>query len=207
MASTQKGHGGKAHPHPGDGRAQDNERAITGSIHVRGEVETQVPSDLVEEYRTSNHKADSRENKRFALEILTLVLVVAGAAFAFVQMRQAQKSANAAVSQAEISKEELAASERPWVAFEVTDGTIQISDKAATIVSTARVVNSGHSVAKNLAYRPFLAVDERYSGRECESAAKDAQKMAGDAHPGTVVFPNQVARFETPAIVEFDQWN
>src|SRR6202044_4019620 len=76
MAKTPSG--GKRTPYSGgnddDGKKQL--RHLTGDINVSGEIKTEFPPKLVEEYSTANDKNERRETKRYFLELISVVLLL-----------------------------------------------------------------------------------------------------------------------------------
>ena len=63
------------HSDPHHTEADNHERHISGSINVRGEIETKRPPDLTQEHATERKQDNAREKKKFVLEIGTLVVV------------------------------------------------------------------------------------------------------------------------------------
>ncbi|HEY1993185.1 MAG TPA: hypothetical protein VGG81_02195 [Edaphobacter sp.] len=80
MSKHPKSGSGKPHPNPNNDGGDDNKRKISGEIHVRGGIETNVPASLIEQYKTARNEDKSRDNWRFLVEILTLgaVIIYAG---------------------------------------------------------------------------------------------------------------------------------
>jgi hypothetical protein len=72
--------GGNPHLDPNQGGGQAQQRQIRGEIHVRGEIEANVPTSFIEQYKVARRENTSRDNWRFCIEMATLaaVLIYAG---------------------------------------------------------------------------------------------------------------------------------
>jgi hypothetical protein len=68
--------GGKSHPQPHQGGAQHNKCDVSGSIDVRGVIEAKLPPDLQKERDTAEEKKETRDRRRYVIEILTLIFVI-----------------------------------------------------------------------------------------------------------------------------------
>ena len=101
---------------------QEQERYISGNIGVVGQVEANFPRELIEEYKTSNRQAHTRENARdrrevwrFRVEIITLIFVVFVALLSIIQSRQSVRTANAAAEANKLAKANFWLDERPFI--------------------------------------------------------------------------------------------
>lgn len=95
----------------GDGAA----RRIKGTV----EVEARLPRELTEEYSGSSKETSGRENQRLLLEKITLVVLLCVALLNLFQARQSSRSASAAENAANIARDTLKVSQRPWVFMDV----------------------------------------------------------------------------------------
>ena len=56
--------------------ADDHKRDISGSINIRGEIETKRPPDLAQEHATERTEDHAQDKKRFVVELITLIFVI-----------------------------------------------------------------------------------------------------------------------------------
>jgi hypothetical protein len=105
------------HPGPHDNPAADNERHISGSINVRGEIEAKRPPDLTKEHNTEREQDKTSERKRFVVEIATLVLVAIYAGLTLWQACSANTSSKEAVKSNGISRDALVTVQRAFIVF------------------------------------------------------------------------------------------
>ena len=68
--------GGKPHPDPNDAGTAENKCNVTGSIHVRGEVEVKTPVEEKEERDTAQKKQESRDKIHLVIESIGLAFVI-----------------------------------------------------------------------------------------------------------------------------------
>lgn len=60
------------HSGPDHAEADNHERHISGSINVRGEIETKRPPELTQEHNTERKEDNAHEKKKYRVEIATL---------------------------------------------------------------------------------------------------------------------------------------
>jgi hypothetical protein len=65
---------------------------VTGDIHVRGEIETKIPPNLAKKRDTAEEKKETREKRRFVVEVLTLIFVIIYAGITFFQWRDLRRN-------------------------------------------------------------------------------------------------------------------
>ncbi len=89
-----------------------DKRNVTGDIRITGQVKADFPADIIEAYKASNRHTDaqeekenSREDKRFKIECVTLFFVILLAVVSLVQTKQAIKSTQAAMISATAAQE------------------------------------------------------------------------------------------------------
>jgi hypothetical protein len=105
------------------------------------------------------------------------------------------QSTTAATSQAKTAQQEFKASQRPWVSLSVTAEILFIRGDNVWLQPTSiTMVNYGHSVAKNVRYRPWLIAEERETSKECETST---DVRAGE---GQILFPSEVGKGTFDAI-------
>ena len=108
----------KQYPDGSTPQAGDNTRRISGDVGIRGKIEADFPPGLVEDYKSSNRKTDTRESNRFIVECVTLVFVAIVAVFGAIQTCQSIRSANATRSAADTASKTLEM-DRPYVSVEL----------------------------------------------------------------------------------------
>lgn len=115
---------GDIHPASGDNNSREQKRKVTGELHVRGEIEANIPRVAIQEYRAVIQENTPRDNWRFTVECVTLFFVIAVAIMGCIQTRQAIISAGAAQSAAQTAKSTLTASQGAYVTIGRKDGTV-----------------------------------------------------------------------------------
>jgi hypothetical protein len=102
-------------------------------------------------------------------------------------------------TQADTSRRELESSQRPWLTLKVTGEKLIINkDFAAIDPTTAFWTNTGHSVAQNVSYYPWLITNETQTGKECEKS-RVTKEDAERRHIGTASFPGESVGLHFPA--------
>lgn len=123
-------------------RNKPRETAVSDSptsAHIDGGgVEAAFPPQLAKEHTTG--KQESREQKKFWIEVATLVVVAAYTSITFWQAC----STSQAVSD---SSEHFVLDERPWITITYDTAPIGIN---SPVVSRFHIVNTGKTAAKNL---------------------------------------------------------
>jgi hypothetical protein len=94
-------------------------------------------------------------------------------------------------TQADTSRRELDSSQRPWLTLKVNAEKLVINKEFAVIdPTTAFWTNTGHSVAQNVRYYPWLITNETQTGKECEKSG-GTKGAAEREHVGTSSFPGE----------------
>jgi hypothetical protein len=183
----------KPHPHPNQNSGQEQQRKISGDIHVRGEIEANVPESFIEKYKAVRNEQTPRDNARFVVECATLGLVFIYAGLTAIQSCQSLKSANAAESAAKTASRELELSQRPWVDADTQiGGPLFYNVNGANFMFTFTLRNSGRLPALNTFIEPKMAVifnDEDPTQIRNELCA-DAKKTVKTSAIGVTLFPN-----------------
>lgn len=65
----------ETHTDPHNEPADDHERHISGSINVRGEIETKRPPNLTEEHNSEREEDTARDQKKYVVEFITLIVL------------------------------------------------------------------------------------------------------------------------------------
>lgn len=85
-------------------------------VQINGKIDTDVPAALTE-YQQGQIKSETREDRRFFVEIGTLLFVICTAGFAFWQGCSAKESADAGVRAAKAAELSLTDVQRPFIYF------------------------------------------------------------------------------------------
>lgn len=130
MSGHHKTGSGKPHPQPNEDDGKKQKRQVSGEVHVRGEIEANVPANFIEQYKAARQENTSRDNWRFFVEIATLVFVIAYSGLTALMYIANKKSADAAKSAADTAATSLRIDQRAWVGLikvSLTDGTKPVS--------------------------------------------------------------------------------
>ena len=180
------------HPDPNHPEGDNHERHISGSINVRGEIETKRPPDLVKEHATERKEDAAHEKKKFVVECITLAVVAIYAGLTAWQGCSTKTAADAAQSAAitadatlKSSKEQFRTDERPYLwagpkaAFSDTKGQgvifIPVGNDKVSVNIAVDVVNSGKSPAIEV-----IATPSHLKIGPSEVAAKEAKDWRPD---------------------------
>jgi hypothetical protein len=141
MSKHPKPGGGKPHPQPNQNRTRDNKTEISGDIFVRGEIETHLPPSEVQKLATAEEKHDTRENKRYLVELITLLVVIIYGALTGWQAWETRQAVKAA-SEANRLNEELVRGR-----IQVIVRLKNIPEVGKTLLVPVEITNRGHSIA------------------------------------------------------------
>jgi hypothetical protein len=134
--SHQNNQGGESH----QGHPANNERNVKGNIHVHGEIQTHISPRLQEQQDSRNKRDDSRETRRFIVEIVGALLI---AIYAGITVWQACLSRDLIT----LTKEQFYTSEQPYV-WPTADPPIFTDEKP--ISWNVKYTNYGKSIALNV---------------------------------------------------------
>lgn len=157
----------KPHPQPNQASAQHDKCDVSGSIEVRGVVETKIPPNLEKKHDAADEKNETREKRRFVVEVLTLLFVVIYAFVTYLQWRDLRHN----------FKEE----QRPYLAMaanQVPQATIGPTKFGAAFTAQIPLMNFGKSPAVHV-FRAFEIMVPEKPGND-ESAWEEVQSK-GDA--------------------------
>ena len=137
-----------------DGNGDDGKKQLrhsTGDIDIRGEVKTEFPAKLVEEYVNANDKNERRERKRFRVELISLFLLLLVAIANIIATHMSSISADAARDAAKTARSALVDGQRAVVSAE----TFTIARQAEhgqvdALQFTTGWKNSGTTPTRNL---------------------------------------------------------
>lgn len=179
------------HPKPGANKphqagTQHDKCDVTGSIHVRGEIETTVPPDFAKKRDVAEEKQEARDKLRFRVEVTGLVFVIIYAGLTAWQGWSSQKATNAAKNAADTAHDALVLDERPWVGTN-NHLSVQIV-KGSPIKIHLEIQNFGKSPAfneasfNNVTDRPINVPMPKFVGYS-----------RSDAGPTVTLMPNSIA--------------
>jgi len=140
-------------PSPSIKNGGKEKREISGAIRIAGEIETEFPPDIKDEYITSSRDSTARERKRYKVERVTLGFVILVALLNLIQAVESVRSANAShasINQAENNRRD---DDRAWIVIsqiEVIgsrqpDGTFSTNWKYGI-----RAKNVGKTIARDI---------------------------------------------------------
>lgn len=149
------------------------------STNVHGDVRQDRPIQIEVihslEERTAATRKETREDKRYRVEKWTMLFVLAYAAVAILQWCAMNQNLKEAQTQTEIAKQQMEASERPWLSVDASiDGPLIfkppktgpgepnpfiVGQTGAMIRIKFILTNKGHSPAVNVNINPLLIPD------------------------------------------------
>lgn len=147
---------GNHHPkaNPNQNASRSDTCNVSGDIRVSGEIETKLPPDFIEKCNADGKKSEARENKRFIVEIVTVILVFiyAGltawqASSASGQLKEARRSTDAAVQNFQMGQ-------RAWIGTSSAEIPDPVPEKA--LVWRITYKNFGNSPAMNVQIRETI---------------------------------------------------
>ena len=199
---------GEAHSDPHHAIAKHDKCDVSGSIHVRGEIETHIPPDLARRRDTAEEKKEAREHRREVIEVLTVIFVILYAGLtAWMarstagQLDQARAATKSALEAATTAQNEFVVSERPWVAVTYDPAEpIQITKHGAYTMVWVSATNVGHSVAEAVWFQNFIIPMNAEDGHECDLPPQTDETRAHE-NEGAVIFPGSVLKMTYPAFM------
>lgn len=120
-------------------------RQVQGNIEVRGTVQTNLPTDLIDVYRTTTRQAETRDDKSFRLQLATLLVSGLGALLTLLL-------AIAALRGNDIARMSLVSTQRAYITIKEIRSTrlLSLSHQESPSVSFNAVwENSGSTPAPN----------------------------------------------------------
>jgi hypothetical protein len=141
---------GKDHPGANQNHGHEQQRKISGKIHVNGEIEANIPSGVIEQYKAARQENTSRDNWRFLVECLTLIVVTIYAGLTLSLARSSQKSADAAIVASKSAVASYDATVRPYL-FMAGIST-KVDSKPINLTFNANLKNYGTIPAQAVTY-------------------------------------------------------
>jgi hypothetical protein len=153
----------------------NHEHHISGSIDVRGEIETKRPPDLTLEHKTERKEDNAHEKKKFVAEIATLVVVAIYAALTWWQGCSTKKAADAARDNIIQIERNVHLDERAWLGVENIPGSAKIGEFFGAVVYFK---NTGKTPAKNMRFAGQLdkGQSDPDAAGQCGDALKDTSR-------------------------------
>lgn len=138
------------HSGSGDNSSKEQKRKITGEIHVRGNVEANIASAAIQQYKAARQENTSRDNWRFAVECITLGFVILVAAVGIFQAKQSSKSADAAASAANTAASALHISEQAYISVQNPEMDYQAHEIRLPVVDTGHLASTAVHIVSHL---------------------------------------------------------
>src|SRR5271165_170604 len=161
-SKRKKYHHPAEHEHPKAGDKLGNK---PDQVTVSGNVETNFPPNLVEKYDTANEKQEARDYKRFAVEIVTAVLLFVYTTVAIWQGCSNKKAADAAKSAANTAEKSVVWTEksikidqRPWLQVIQDIKTPTPDSPLCPFGATLKVTNTGKTPAMHVVSKTVVRV-------------------------------------------------
>ena len=148
----------QAHPDPHDGLAEHNECHVSGSVNVRGEVETKRPPDLTKEHNTERKEDKTSNRNKFVVEVTTLIVVGIYAGLTGWQGCSNKTAADAAKKSADVAKDTFEKGRRSWVGV-IPDTPTVLSLQYAHDGNISAIVPYVKLTLKNYGISPALRTD------------------------------------------------
>jgi hypothetical protein len=92
----------------GNPHGEEQKRKITGEIHVRGEVEANIHTNLIEQYKVIRNEKSWRDHVQFTLELLTFAVVSVYAALTYWMAKSTE-------AQVRLTRDQFIKDQRPYV--------------------------------------------------------------------------------------------
>lgn len=149
-------------------------RDVSGNVHVRGEVEAKLPESFIQQHKTERGEDTARGRKKFCVEVLTLIAVLAYTTVAFWQGCSNKTAADAAKSAADTATAALTKVQRAFVFAESVKCGV-VNTPSGGVLGMTCVVNwrnSGTTPTKDLHVHTNF-------------------KVSPDPRPDDFSFPNQ----------------
>ncbi len=118
MSKHRKPGNSKPNPNPDDSGGEKEKNSITSNVHVHGEIFVEASPSVALAREAADKKQETRERKKWWLEVSSFGVLTVYAFLTSVQSCQAIKSTKAAKSAADTAKDALVLDERPWVGVE-----------------------------------------------------------------------------------------
>jgi hypothetical protein len=135
------------HSDPNEDRVGKNECDVRGSIHVRGEIETRIPAEVVKKRDADEKKKEARDSKRFRVEWIGLIVLSLYTLITGLQAWNTQR-------QLVYTRRQLIYSQRPWVGL--GDSAVLLKNVGDPVETHVSWKNFGNSPAFDLCWHTGL---------------------------------------------------
>jgi hypothetical protein len=142
--------GSERHPQPHNAGALHNKRDVTGSIQVRGEIETHIPPNLAKKHDAAEEKKEARDELRFRVEVTGLVFIIIYAGLTAWQAISADGQLTEARKSTQTIVDNFKVGQRAWIG-------LQEQSTVTVPLSTSEPVN-WDLLFKNYGQSPALRV-------------------------------------------------
>jgi len=159
MVEDPKPKGGEKHTKPDNTGTQKQERDIAGDVQIRGGVFVQLPPEIAFRKDAADDKKEARENKKYRLEKISIVILTLYAGLTAIQSCQSIRSANAARDAVKVARDTLTETQRSNTRQEaLTDAARITSQQDAQNATTASQTASQQSIQ---ATQDAMRLDQR----------------------------------------------
>lgn len=165
---------GHTEPHKNSTGKQDSH--VSGSINVRGEIETKRPADLTQEHNAERKDDKASATKKFIVEVATLVVIAIYAALTLWQARSANTSAGEAVKANAISRDGLVTVQRAFIVFKHFEQVRAIVSPAPSV----KIQWQFDPLIENTGATPAIIATEDFSLEHLENGEPTEEQFVGD---------------------------
>jgi hypothetical protein len=106
----------KLHPDPNQHGSPKERREVSGSLHVKGEVEANLPKGFIDNYEAAQKEEGDRQEKKYRLDVITLTFVIIVAGLTVWQACLNHQMAVLAANTLKTTKEQFQRDQRPYLA-------------------------------------------------------------------------------------------
>ncbi len=195
----------KPHPDPNQRRSSKEEREVSGSIHIRGEVEANLPKSLIDHYEAAQETEGNRQEKKYRLDVITLIFVIIVAGLTVWQACLNRKLAITAADTLKTTKEQFQRDQRPYLAqtsksSEAPQFILKPDDPShGQIMWNWHMTNYGKSPADHVTFSQEISLDgEPFVPSFGETVPNVGPPMAPttDVYDSVISRPIEKAEFE-----------
>jgi hypothetical protein len=155
--------------------------------------EVKLPPAITSYYDSENNERKSKAIwKRIEVGIAFggLIAVIAYVNVTSRTLSEVTKQATAVQQQTEVMRQQLVASERPWIEAELApDGPIKFEDGGALIFFAVTMTNVGHSVAVNVDVEFGASSGTAFGTNQIEAVCSNIKSVGRSPGRGDTVFP------------------
>jgi hypothetical protein len=184
----------KRHSDPNKTSPHEENRKISGDVHVRGEVEVDFAKTLIDEYVSTRKDGSDQEKKHYRLAKITLLVGIAYAGLTTWLAVSSQESATAASSAAKASVASYEATARPY-AFPTL--IAKVEDKPPNLKVNVVLKNYGTIPAEQVMFDWVVIVNGI-----AYPAIREVPELPHELPPGeTTTMVGQIGIGEAPRVL------